>query len=124
MNTSKAPRSSGAEPSVRLRTGDLRPGHTRRSTVIRFIVGLVALAVAGFSGAAERAGTNKVQVTDGIVLPLRPVAEAVADAMQFLKKADGDYVPGRMDGDLAGYFTSAFVNEDGTRSERLPEPNL
>ena len=57
-------------------------------------------------------------MADGIVLPRRPVAEAIAEAMQFLKKADGGYVPGRMDGELAGYFTSAFVNEDGTRSER------
>jgi len=46
------------------------------------------------------------------------VAEAIAAAMQFLKKADGGYVPGRIGGELAGYFTSAFVNEDGTRSER------
>ena len=27
-------------------------------------------------------------------------------------------MPGRIDGSLAGYFTSAFVNPDGTRSER------
>ena len=38
--------------------------------------------------------------------------------MRFLKKADGGYVPGRIDGELAGYFTSAHVNPDGTRSDR------
>ncbi len=38
--------------------------------------------------------------------------------MQFLKKADGGYVPGRIDGELAGYFTRAHVNEDGSRSDR------
>ena len=55
---------------------------------------------------------------DGVLLPRRPVAEAIAEAMRFLKKADGGYVPGRIDGDLAGYFTSAHVNPDGTRSGR------
>ena len=73
----------------------------------------------GLASKAESAGTNQVVVRDGVVLPQRPVAEAIADAMQFLKKADGGYVPGKIDGELAGYFTSAFVNPDGTRSDRL-----
>jgi uncharacterized protein YyaL (SSP411 family) len=38
--------------------------------------------------------------------------------MQFLKKADGAYVPGKIDGPLAGYFTSAHVMEDGSPSRR------
>ena len=80
--------------------------------------GLWLLTLAGFVGAAEQAVNAGVRVVDGVVLPRRPVAEAIAQAMQFLKKGDGGYVPGRIDGPLAGYFTSAHVNEDGTRSER------
>lgn len=57
-------------------------------------------------------------VVDGVVMPCRPVAEAIDRAMEFLKRADGGYVPGRIDGELAGYFTRAHVNEDGSRSER------
>jgi len=56
-------------------------------------------------------------MSNGIVMPRRPIAEAITDAMQFLKKADGDYVPGRIDGDLAGYFSSVIVKADGTRSQ-------
>ncbi|HOX03957.1 MAG TPA: sulfatase-like hydrolase/transferase [Candidatus Paceibacterota bacterium] len=59
-----------------------------------------------------------VPASNGVVMPRRPVAEAVADAMRFLRKADGAYVPGRADGELAGYFASAHVNPDGTRSSR------
>ncbi|MBP6963820.1 MAG: AGE family epimerase/isomerase [Armatimonadetes bacterium] len=62
--------------------------------------------------------TPKVVVKDGLVMPLRPVTEAIADAMKFLKKADGAYVPGRIDRELAGYFLSAHVNEDGSRVDR------
>ncbi len=76
------------------------------------------MALATFLHAAEPGVTNQVRVVDGIVEPKRPVAEAIADAMQFLKKADGDYVPGNIKGDLAGYFISAFVNPDGTRPDR------
>ncbi len=78
----------------------------------------MALTGTDSAAAAERAETNKVRVVDGVVLPCRPVADAITKAMEFLKKADGGYVPGRIDGALAGYFTSAFVNPDGTRSER------
>src|SRR5687767_6480771 len=70
------------------------------------------------ANAAEPATTRAVKVVDGIVAPRRPVGDAIADAMRFLKKADGGYVPGKIDGELAGYFTSAFVNEDGSRSDR------
>src|SRR4051794_38161220 len=65
-----------------------------------------------------------VPVVDGIVQPRRPLADAISDAMAFLKKGDGPYVPGKVDvskatdDDLAGYFTSAHVNDDGTRSDR------
>ena len=38
--------------------------------------------------------------------------------MAFLKKADRGYVPGKLDGPLAGYFTSAHVLEDGSPSSR------
>jgi hypothetical protein len=62
--------------------------------------------------------TNQVKVVEGVVLPKRPMVDAIAEAMQFLKKADGGYVPGRIDGELPGYFTSALVNPDGTRSGR------
>lgn len=61
---------------------------------------------------------QEVKVKDGIVTPQRPVTEAIADAMKFLKKADGAYMPGRIDGELAGYFISAHVNEDGSMLNR------
>ena len=59
-----------------------------------------------------------VKVVDGVVQPRRPLAEAIADAILFLRKADGAYVPGRIDGDLAGYFMYAHVNADGSRVSR------
>ncbi len=68
--------------------------------------------------AEEKITPPPVRVVDGIVMPRRPVMEAIDDAMDFLKKADGAYVPGNIDGELAGYFSTAFVNEDGSRSER------
>ncbi len=77
---------------------------------------ICCLTLAG--GAADSPGPAQVQVADGIVQPRRPVAEAIAQGMEFLKKADGAYVPGRIDGELAGYFTSAHVNPDGSRSGR------
>ena len=83
-----------------------------------FVVGLLSIAVIGPVQAAERPKNTAVQVANGVVMPRRPVAEAITEAMQFLKKADGGYVPGTIDGNLAGYFASAFVNEDGTRSDR------
>jgi uncharacterized protein YyaL (SSP411 family) len=76
------------------------------------IAAVIALVVACLPVFAE------VPVVDGIVQPKRPVADAIGDAMNFLRKADGAYVPGKTDGELAGYFTSAYVNEDGSRSDR------
>lgn len=67
---------------------------------------------------AQTSDTVKVKIVDGIVQPRRPVLDAIADAMQFLKRADGGYKPGTINGELAGYFTSAFVNEDGSRSDK------
>jgi hypothetical protein len=81
-----------------------------------YFAGLLALVAAGPLAAAETAPPAAVKVVDGVVMPRRPVATALVDAMHFLKKADGDYVPGLTNGDLAGYFTSAFVNSNGTRS--------
>jgi hypothetical protein len=72
----------------------------------------------GVLRAAEVTERSRVPVVDGIVTPCRPVGEAIAQAMQFLKRADDGYVPGRIDGELAGYFTRAHVNEDGSRSDR------
>ncbi|MCU0915853.1 MAG: hypothetical protein MUC88_15020 [Planctomycetes bacterium] len=68
--------------------------------------------------AAESVQRRQVPVVDGVVQPCRAVRQALADAMQFLKRADGAYVPGRIDGELAGYFTRAHVNEDGSRADR------
>lgn len=76
----------------------------------------VLTGLAASLNAAEPA--TKVRVIDGVVQPKRPVLDAIADAMTFLKKADGSYVPGKTDGELAGYFTSAFVNSDGSRAKR------
>jgi hypothetical protein len=59
-----------------------------------------------------------VHVIDGIVQPKRPLPDSIADAMQFLKKADGAYIPGNIAGPLAGYFTSAHVMADGSPSKR------
>jgi len=75
-----------------------------------------SLAFAAAPGNAQT--TSTVRQVDGVVVARKPVTDALADAMQFLKKADGGYVPGKIDGELAGYFTSAFVNEDGSRSDR------
>ena len=58
------------------------------------------------------------KVKDGVAQPLRPIAVAVSNAMNFLKMADGGYVPGRIEGELAAYFTDAFMSVDGTRSTR------
>ena len=89
----------------------------RRSA--RWMFALVALMSAGSPAIADEApAKGQVPVKDGIVQPRQPVPDAVAQAMAFLKKADGAYVPGKLDGELAGYFTSAFVLEDGSRAPR------
>ena len=86
---------------------------------------LLLLSATADSNAAESpaaappaAAPPAIQVNEGVVTPRRPVGEAIDLAMRFLQKADGGYVPGNIDGELAGYFTSAFVNEDGSRSAR------
>lgn len=78
----------------------------------------MSLTAVGVVGTDEHPESSKVKVTEGVVMPRRPVAEAIAEAMLLLKKTDGAYVPGKMDSNLAGYFTSAHVKEDGTRSDR------
>ena len=92
---------------------------------LRILAGLFAAvvstnvhAVAAEAPATAAATTQRVTVVNGVVQPRRPVHDSIADAMRFLKKADGAYVPGKLDGELAGYFTSAFVNEDGSRAAR------
>lgn len=72
----------------------------------------------GPASAANSPTNSQVPVINGIVQPRRPLPAALADAMAFLKKADRGYVPGRLDGPLAGYFTSAHVLEDGSPSSR------
>ncbi len=86
--------------------------------VLALLVVAASLAWAGLLCAAELTESSRVRVADGVVMPCRPLSEAISQAMQFLKKADGAYVPGRIDGELAGYFTRAHVNEDGSRSDR------
>jgi maltose/maltodextrin transport system substrate-binding protein len=79
-----------------------------------------ALALVWMHGSAPAAPatTQSVPVVEGIVQPRRPLVEAIDDAMRFFKKSDGEYVPGRIDGPLAGYFASAHVRTDGTPSAR------
>jgi hypothetical protein len=79
---------------------------------------ILLLLTAGLAAAAQSAPAPGVTVVDGVVQPRRPVAEAIADAILFLRKADGAYVPGRIDGELAGYFMSAHVNADGSRTDQ------
>ncbi len=96
--------------------GTLRSVGLPQGSALLF-VGVWAFCL-GIVCAAEATGPNRVPVANGIVMPRRPVPEALAAAMQFLKKADGTYVPGRVEGELAGYFTRAHVNEDGSRADR------
>ncbi len=90
----------------------------------RMITGAITSAVAALTitaaaqPAASQPSTQSVPLVDGVVQPRRPLPEAVVDAMAFLKKADGEYVPGKVDGPLAGYFISAHVMPDGSRSSR------
>lgn len=61
---------------------------------------------------------SMVTVVDGIVQPRRPLAEAIPDAIRFLRKADGGYVPGDSKSERAGYFMAAHVMADGSRVSR------
>jgi hypothetical protein len=89
---------------------------TRAAALV--IASIFSILTGALTRAADQPTTSPVKVIDDIVQPKRPIPAAIADAMQFLKKADGGYVPGKIDGELAGYFTSAFVEEDGSRSKR------
>ncbi len=95
------------------------PSASVRPRLVRSILAtFFGFATAALLAAGEATPPPTVRVVDGLVQPRRPVAEAIVDAMQFLKKADGAYGPGRIDGDLAGYFSSAFVQADGSRAPR------
>jgi len=59
-----------------------------------------------------------IQTKDGVVTPRLPLAEAIKKAMVFFRKTDDGYVPGRLDGTLAPYFTDAFMGAKGDRSTR------
>ena len=87
---------------------------------LRIVVGVVVFLLSPVAGviAAQAPAPSGIQVVDGIVQARRPLGESIADAIRFLKKADGAYVPGKIDGELAGYFASAHVNEDGSRVAR------
>ena len=104
------------------------------SPFLRASVVIAALCVPSFLAAAEQPKKAKkakaaasapaeapkpiVTVVDGIVQPRRPLAEAIPDAIRFLRKADGAYVPGNINGELAGYFMAAHVMADGSRVSR------
>jgi hypothetical protein len=86
---------------------------------MRWICLLIAFAL--FSSEPLRATDDvptSVKVIDGVVQPKRPLTDSIADAMAFLKRGDGAYKPGHIDGPLAGYFLSAHVMEDGSPSKR------
>lgn len=78
----------------------------------------LAASLGGVSLLAAPTTAPGVEVIDGVVQPRRPITDAIADAMAFFKKSDGAYVPGHIDGPLAGYFLSAHVETDGTPSHR------
>ncbi len=50
----------------------------------------------------------QVRIVDGVVMPRRLVGEAIAEALAFLKKADGGYVPGRIDSAKCVNWVSPF----------------
>ena len=122
----QSPRVDGITTNLRLDTKNDRASmnrsalcprtSTRLASLLTTILCSVSALVA--HAAEEQATPAKVPVVDGIVQPRRPMTDAIADAMKFLKKADGKYVPGKIDGDLAGYFMSCHVNYDGSPSDR------
>jgi hypothetical protein len=89
-----------------------------RRTLLAVSFCLFALPLLAAPEPASTQATSAVPVVDGIVQPRRPLKDAIVDAMAFLKKADQGYVPGKLDGPLAGYFSSAHVQEDGSPSKR------
>ncbi len=72
----------------------------------------------GGKTAEERKPAPVSKKTDVVVPPLRPLATAVGNAMSLLKKADGGYAPGRIDGPLAAYFSEAYMSMDGASPTR------
>ncbi len=94
------------------------PALAPRIRLLGSLLFMFLMPITASLNATEPAALPKVKVVDGVVMPRRPVVEAIAAAMRFLKRGDGNYVPGNIRGELAGYFTSAFVNEDGSRSDR------
>lgn len=65
--------------------------------------------------ATQPAAGPRVKIVDGIVQPRTPIADSLRRAMLFLRRSDGQYVPGRIDGDLAGYFHTCLVQSNGER---------
>jgi hypothetical protein len=79
---------------------------------------LAPLAATAQSKQEKPEPTSPIALKDGVVPPCRPVAEAIEKAMVFFKKTDDGYVPGRLDGTLAPYFTDAFMGIKDGRSTR------
>ena len=95
-----------------------RPIAIASACILLTSMSAAVLSAADTPATAPATAPANVKVVDGIVQPREPIAGSIDRAMQFLKKADGDYVPGKIDGPLAGYFSSAHVLEDGSPSKR------
>ena len=82
---------------------------------------LTALLLAPLAVTAqEGTPSTPIALKDGVVPPRLPVAEAIKKAMVFFKKTDDGYVPARLDGTLAPYFTDAFMGiKDGSSLFRV-----
>jgi len=78
---------------------------------------LAPLAVTAQEGSPSTP-VSPIQTKDGVVPPRLPVAEAIKKAMVFFRKTDDGYVPGRLDGTLAPYFSDAFMGIKDGRSTR------
>ena len=87
------------------------------ASLVVLLISTLGAAPASHS-ASQPASQPTVPTVDGIVQPRRPLPDAVADAMKFFKRSDEGYVPGKLDGPLAGYFRSAHVLTDGSPSKR------
>jgi hypothetical protein len=99
------------------------PQHMRSPSVATIVSCVLLSFFASHASAADAAAasqptTQSVPVIDGVVQPREPLTEQITRAMAFLKKADRGYVPGKIDGPLAGYFSSAHVLPDGSPSKR------
>ena len=78
----------------------------------------VFLALPCLLWGVDQTNSGTIRVADGILQPRCPMAQAVAQPMEFLRKGDGDYRLGRIDDPLASYFSTAVVNPDRNCSER------